>query len=510
MITIPVITETCAGIDVGKRGLAVAVATGPADKEAAITTRWCGTTVPALRELQAWLRACGCTSVALESTGVYWIPVKNILEEECRITLVCARKHHPKKGDKTDFQDAINLAIYHRHGLLTGSYLPERGIVELRDLTRRRKKLIGAIQSEKNRIQKVLETANVKLGNIVSDVFGVSGQEILQALLDNAPMMAAELANMAKRRLRKKLPQLTEALEAHQMNDHHRWLIEQSIAHAKFVDEQVEELEKKIEEQLQPYRRQYELLMTIPGIKEASAANILAEIGPRMDQFPDGDHLSSWAGICPGNNRTAGKSKSSHIKKANKFLVASLVEAAWGATRKKDSASQRKFYRWLRKLGKKKAVIAMCHHQLKVVWSVLKHGRPFIEPDPIVLKTIERQKQIRHHANRLRQLGADAEAITAVMETLLADEPVATASAPANAETTEAANPTCQPRCKCSSQKMKRSLPRGVLGFRLRNAYKDLYSTVKEPTGTTLDTPPPKTTKRRGPTRKKAGASVEQ
>jgi hypothetical protein len=308
---------------------------------------------------------------------------------------------------------------------------------------------------------------------------------------------------MAKQKLRKKLPQLTEALEAHQMNSHHRWLIEQSIAHAKFVDQQVEELEKKIEEHLQPYRRQYELLMTIPGIKEASAANILAEIGPNMDQFPDGDHLSSWAGICPGNNRSAGKSKSSHIKKANKFLVASLVEAAWGATRKKDSAAQRKFYRWLKKLGKKKAAIAICHHMLRVIWSVLKHDRPFVEPDATVLKTIERQKQIRHHANRLRQLGADEGTIAVVMEKLLANPKVST---PAHGET-ETAIPACQPRLRCSRPKAKsRSRARGVLGFRLRNYYKDLYSVDKEPPGTTSETPPPQTTKRRSPTRKKAGA----
>jgi hypothetical protein len=135
----------------------------------------------------AWLRHEGCTTVAMESTGSYWIPVKNILEQDLAITLVCARKHRPKKGDKTDFRDAMELAIHHRHGLLSGSYLPERGVVELRDLTRRRKKLLGHIRSEKNRIQKVLETANVKMGNVVSDVFGVSGQQILQALLDNVP-----------------------------------------------------------------------------------------------------------------------------------------------------------------------------------------------------------------------------------------------------------------------------------------------------------------------------------
>src|ERR1039458_2671911 len=529
MITIPVIMERCAGIDVGKRGLAVAVATGPADKEAEIRTRWYGTTVPALRELQGWLREYGCASVAMESTGSYWIPVKNILEEECKITLVCARKHQPKKGDKTDFRDAINLAIHHRHGLLTGSYLPERGIVELRDLTRRRKKLIGNLQSEKNQIQKVLETANVKLGNVVSDVFGVSGQEILQALLEQKPATAEELAGLAKRRLRTKIPQLTEALESHQMNGHHRWLIEQSIQHAKFLDQQVEELEEQIQKHLEPYRRQYELLMTIPGIKEAGAANILAEIGPDMNQFPDGDHLCSWAGICPGNNRTAGKSKSSHIKKANKFLLASLVEAAWGASRKKNSACQRKFHRWMGKLGKKKAVIAICRSQLRVIWSVLKNDRPFVEPDATVLKTLEREKQIRHHALRLRQLGADEETIAAMVENLLEDAPILTDPGvdtaevsetidPPPADAPEIADPACQPPPTCSPRNKASRLPkhqpptRGVLGFRIHTREKKQYSVFKEPPGTA--TPPPATTsprkRGRAPTRKKGGAHAPE
>jgi len=233
----------------------------------------------------------------------------------------------------------------------------------------------------------------------------------------------------------------------------------------------------------------------------------LAEIGANMDQFPDGDPLSSGAGICPGNNRTAGKSKSSHIQKANKFLVARLVEAAWGATRQKGSAAQRKFHRWLRKLGKKKAAIAICHHQLQVVWSVLQQDRPFVEADPTVLQTMERQKQIRHHANRLRQLGADEGAVAGVVERLLADEPAVSPISPREGKAAETSNPTCPPRQKCTPpKKASRPLARGVLGFRLRNYYKNLYSNGKEPTGTTFNTPPPKTTKHRGPTRKKAGA----
>lgn len=243
--------------------------------------------------------------------------------------------------------------------------------MELRDLTRRRKKLLGHIRAEKNRIQKVLETANVKVGSVVSDVFGVSGQEILQALLDNKPVSAAELADHARCRHRQRIPQLTEALEAH-FNDHHRWLIDQSIEHRRLLDQQVEALEVRIDQHLEPYHRQHELLTTIPGIKETTAANILAEIGPNMDQFPTADHLCSWAGICPGNNRSAENSKSRRIKKANKSLLTALVEGAWASGRKQGSVFQRKSHRWVYKLGKKKANIAVGRSLLRVAWTMLK------------------------------------------------------------------------------------------------------------------------------------------
>jgi len=234
MITIPVITERCAGTDVGKRGRAAAVAVGPADREAEIITRWFAATMPALSDLHAWLREAGCTTVARESTGSWWISVKHELEDDLRITLVCPRKPHPKKGEKTDFRDAVDLAVHHRHGLLTGSFLPERGIVELRDLTRRRKKLLGNPGSEKNRIQKLLDPAGVKMGNVVSDVFGVSGQQILRSLPDKEALSAEQMADLAKKRLRNRIPELTEALRDHRRNDHHRWLIQQSWSMRSF------------------------------------------------------------------------------------------------------------------------------------------------------------------------------------------------------------------------------------------------------------------------------------
>ena len=240
--------------------------------------------------------------------------MKNVLEDALELTLVCARKHRPKKGDKTDFKDSIHLAQQHRHGLLTGSYLPERGVVELRDLTRRRRKLQGNLGSEKNRIQKILEVANVKIGNVISDVFGISGQEMLRALRSAQPLEPGAIADLAKTRLRLKIPQRTEALQDHHMNDHHRWLIQQSVDHIVVLDRQMEALEEKIAERLAPYRTQFELLRTIPGMKDLVAATILAEVGPYKEQFPSADHLCSWAGVCPGNNRSAGKSQSSHIK----------------------------------------------------------------------------------------------------------------------------------------------------------------------------------------------------
>lgn len=510
MITIPAVRECCAGIDVGKRGLAVAVLKGPADKEAEIETRWFETTVPALENLSGWLVAQGCTSVAMESTGVYWIPVKNVLEKSQEVLLVCARKHRPKKGDKTDFRDAIDLGHHHRHGLLTGSYLPERGVVELRDLTRRRKKLLGNLNSEKNRIQKVLEMANVKIGNVLSDVFGVSGQEILEALLTGRNLPDEEIAGMAKKRLRKKIPELIETLRDHHMTEHHRWLIQQSIEHIVLLDRQVEEVEEKIQEKLEPYRRQFELLLTIPGIKDASAAAILAEIGPDMKPFETADRISSWAGICPGNNRSAGKSKSSHVKKGNRYLLAALVQAGWAAARKRDCVFQRRFHRWVGKLGKKKANVAIAHSLLRVAYTILRDGRPYEEPDQDLLHELERQKLVHHHARRLRQLGADPEAIARMVEQLLApteaeeDPPMKMESEQQQVESelesealeNEAARPARRAHRRAAVRQRSRqaTICRGALGFRARAMRKE-YSIFKQLPGDQPSQAVPNTTR---------------
>jgi transposase len=471
MIQIPAVIERCAGIDIGKREIAVAIITGPADQDGEVKTRAFQTTVPALEELRAWLIQEGCASVAMESTGSYWIPVKNILEVSVHIVLVCPRSHKPPRGDKTDFRDAKNLAHLHRHGLLKGSFLPPRSMVELRDLTRRRKKLLSNLAAEKNRIQKVLEVANVKIGNIVSDVFGVSGQAMVSALLSGEDVSAEQIAELSKRRLRQRIPELTEALQGHQMNEHHRWLIRQSVEHAVLLDRQLEELESRIAQKLEPWQEQYERLQTIPGVKEMTAASILAEIGPDMSQFESAKHLSNWVGICPGNNRSAGKSKRSRIKKANKFLLAALVQAGWAAASKRGSIFQRKFQRWVRSLRSEgKANIAIAHSLLELIYVILKTGRHYEEPDPAAMHAMEKAKLVRHHAKRLRELGADEKLI---------EDMVARMTQP------EACSSVEQKQAVSSLPTLiRRTCPakvyRGALGFRARQTRKQEYSIVKE------------------------------
>jgi transposase len=481
MIEIPAVLERCAGIDIGKREVAVAVITGPADQEGEVKTRAFGTTVPALEQLREWLVQEGCSSVAMESTGSYWIPVKNVLEGSVKIVLVCPKKHKPERGEKTDFQDARHLAHLHRHGLLRGSYLPSREVVELRDLTRRRKKLQSNLTAEKNRIQKVLEAANVKVGNIIRDIFGVSGQEMVSVLISGQEVSMEQIAGLSKGRLRKRIPELKEALARHQMNEHHRWLIQQSIEHAVLLDQQMEELETRIQEKLQPYREEYELLQTIPGVKEMAAASILAEVGPDMSHFPSGKHLCSWAGICPGNNRSAGKSKRGKIKKGSRFLLAALVQAGWCAGRKGDSIFQRRYYRWRGKLGEAKANLAIAHSLLRVIYVLLKERRPYREPDPNAMHELEHAKLVRHHTKRLRQLGASETALEELVAQLLdapelsPEERLAEANAP-------------QRFRKIRTIKARQ----GALGFRARPQRKQEYSVFKDPSAGDLPRARPK------------------
>jgi transposase len=303
------------------------------------------------------------------------------------------------------------LAERLRVGSVRGSFVPSEHIVELRDLTRRRKRLVFAASGERNRIQKLLEQANVKMGNVVSDVFGISGQRILQALLQHPHQDPAELAQLAKGRLGNKKQALIETLQGHRLNDHLRWMIQHALDHLVFLEKQLAELSQRILNKLQPLECEYELLQTIPGVAAETAAIILAETGGNMAQFPSPRHLTSWAGICPGNNRSAGKQKSASIKRANKWLLAALVQSAWATVRKRGSIFKKRFYRQMQHRGRKRALIAAARSLLVVIWHVLQRRTPYCEPVNEILQERERSKKVQHHLRRLQQLGVDISAL---------------------------------------------------------------------------------------------------
>ena len=338
--------ERCAGIDVGKKWLSVCIMIGPLNGEPRVEKRRYGVNVADLKQLREWLAREEITHVAMESTGSYWKPVFNVLEESVTVCLANPQEVKNRKGHKTDDKDGWWLAHLLRHAMIHASFIPPRPIRELRDLTRRRARLNGAGTSEKNRIQKVLEDANVKLGNVLSDVFGVSGQLMLDALLAGKAK-PEEIAQFAKGLAKKKIPAIIEALEGHQMSEHHRKMVRYSLSHMKFLEEQIVEIDKDINVKIHEagMAREWELLQTVPGVKERSGASILAETGPDMKQFPSTRQLSSWGGVCPGNNRSAGKNRSSHTTGGNPWLRGALSECAWAASHKNGCFLKEKFWR---------------------------------------------------------------------------------------------------------------------------------------------------------------------
>ncbi|MEW6618239.1 MAG: IS110 family transposase [bacterium] len=260
-----------------------------------------------LLKLREWLKSKGVTHVAMESTGVYWKPVFNILEEDFEVILVNARHIKYVPGRKTDVCDAEWLCKLLRNGLVRGSFIPPRDIRELRDLTRYRRKLVQSISAEKNRIQRVLEDANIKLSSVVTETFGVSGSEIIEELM-KGKLTIEEMSDLARGRLQGKKEVIKEALFG-KFEEHHKFMIKESLRHIRGIEEIVERIEEEIDKKIDKYRKEYELLQTIPGVKGDSAASIIAEIGVDMSKFPTEAHLSSWAGMSPGNNESAGKKK---------------------------------------------------------------------------------------------------------------------------------------------------------------------------------------------------------
>jgi transposase len=402
---IPAVIERFAGIDVGKTFLTVCLLTGPADGEPKVETRKFGTFHAALEVLRLWLTEEQCTRVVMESTGCYWKPVFNILEESVAVCLTNGQDVKNRKGHKTDWNDCRWLAHLLRHGLIRASFIPPKPVRELRDLTRRRKQVLSNAGSERNRIHKVLEEANVKIGSVLADVFGVSGQLMLDALLEGKATVE-EVANLARHTARKKIPEIIQSLEGNRLDGHYRMLIRLSLEHLAFLEKQLQQIDAEILSRVQQpeFRQAFELLQTVPGVKQDGAASILAEIGPDMAQFPSEAHLSSWAGVCPGNNCTGGKAKPAKIPRGNRWLRTTLVECAWAASKKKDCFLKDRFWR-LAARGKKRALVAIAHTVLVLLYRSLATGQPYQERGAIEVNEQKRNRLIRHHVRRLGKLG---------------------------------------------------------------------------------------------------------
>jgi len=362
-----------------------------------------GTTTRELVSLREWLLSEGCTHVALESTGVYWKPIYAILEGTLEI--VVANAQHIKKvpGRKTDVKDAEWIADLLCHGLLRSSFVPPKPIRELRDLMRYRRKLTESQAAERNRLLKVLETANIKLANVATDVFGMSGRLMLRALIA-AKATPQEMAELAKGLLRKKIPELQLALEG-KLEEHHRFLLELQLQRLEAAEKDLATLEQRIRQKLEPYAAQLALLDEIPGVDWTLAAVIIAELGVDMSVFGSVSQLASWAGVCPGNNESAGKRKSSRIPSGNVYLKSGLVEAANAAARAKGTYLRDKFFRLKARRGYKRAVVAIAHKILVAIYYMLSQQVSYNDLGDLYLDKLNKNHLTRNLVHRLERLG---------------------------------------------------------------------------------------------------------
>ncbi len=394
-----VVYPRCCGLDVHKKTVTACVIT-PEVRE----IRTFGTMTSDLREMEEWLVSKGCTHVAMESTGVYWKPIWNLLESTgIKLLLVNARDLKVVPGRKTDVKDAEWIADLMRHGLLRASFVPDRTLRELRELVRYRRSLIEERVREANRIQKLLEGANIKLGDVASDILGRSGRAMLQAIAsgETDPKM---LATLALGRLKGKGSQLERALEG-VINAHQRQLLAVQLRHVLFLDQEIENLDREVEERMRPFEAEIQLVQTIPGIGRRTAEDVLAEIGADMGQFPTSAHIASWAGVCPGNNESAGKRKSGRTRKGNRYLRASLVRAAHSAARTRDTYLSAQYKRLAARRGSKRAALAVAHTMLVTIYTMVKHKVPYQDPGPSFFDQIHKGRIVSRAVKRIEALG---------------------------------------------------------------------------------------------------------
>ncbi len=399
-----VVHEQCCGLDIHKKTVVACLLTTQADGGVRRQVRTFGTMTADLLALRDWLDGAGVTQVAMESTGVYWRPVFNVLEDEGRaITLVNPQHMRAVPGRKTDIKDSEWLADLLRHGLLKPSFIPPAPIRALRELTRYRKTLVQQRTQEANRLHKLLEGANIKLAAVATDILGKSGRDMLAALVGGEADPAV-LAELARGKLRAKLPELRRAFEG-RVKPYHLTLVTEILAHIDYLDAAIARLHDEIAGALAPFAEAVELLLTIPGISETAAAAIVAEIGVDTGRFPSANHLASWAGLCPGNKQSGGKRLSGKTTHGNRWLKAVLTEVAWANARRKTGYLGAQFRRLARRRGTQRALVAVAHSLLVAIYHMLRNKQPYADLGPDYFDTRDAARQERHHVKRLNALG---------------------------------------------------------------------------------------------------------
>jgi transposase len=394
-----VLHERCAGLDVHKRSVTACIIT-PDGQE----IRQFGSATNELLRLTDWLLERRVTHVAMESAGVYWKPVFNLLEaHDLELLLVNARHMKAVPGRKTDVKDSEWIADLLQHGLLRASFVPDRAHRELRELTRYRRRLIEQRAQAANRLQKVLDGANIKLGDVASDVLGVSGRDMLKALVEGDHDPAA-LAELARGRMRSKKAELKEALTG-VMSDHQRFVLASILRHVDFLDEEIARLDREVHDRLRQHQELLDRLDEIPGIGRATGEQILAEITTDMNRFPTSKHLASWAKVCPGNNESAGKRKSGRAGPASRWLRSILIEAAHAASHTKRSYLSSMYHRIAARRGKKRAALAVAHAILVTIYHLITRGTSYQDLGANHYDQRTEQNTINRAVRRIENLG---------------------------------------------------------------------------------------------------------